>query len=361
MPSTTLSVPPQESLFHCGLDETVQLPVDFQSLPLEAVAGVPVLSDYDRFVVFFSGGKDSIACFLHLLEQGIPASKIELHHHLVDGRESSLMDWPVTEDYCQKFADAFGVRLSFSWKEGGFEREMLRNNSATAPIRFFTQDGEERSIGGAGPLGTRRRYPQVSADLSVRWCSAYLKIDVGASYLRNDPIFKEGKTLVLTGERAQESAARARYQGFERHRADNRNGARVQRWIDAWRPVHGWLEDEVWAIMQRHGVNPHPAYHLGLSRTSCMCCIFGSPNQWALLRQHMRPRFDRIAAYESDFGVTIRKGATVDQVADKGQTWTPDKAWLNQAMGEQFDYPIVLSQSDWQLPAGAFGETGGPT
>ncbi len=50
MPSTIVSIPPQESLFHCGLDEAIQLPVDFQSLPLEAVAGVPVLSDYDRFV-----------------------------------------------------------------------------------------------------------------------------------------------------------------------------------------------------------------------------------------------------------------------------------------------------------------------
>lgn len=60
MPSTIVSIPPQESLFHCGLDEAIQLPVDFQSLPLEAVAGVPVLSDYDRFVVFFSGGKDSM-------------------------------------------------------------------------------------------------------------------------------------------------------------------------------------------------------------------------------------------------------------------------------------------------------------
>lgn len=351
----------QESLFHCGLDEAVVLPVDFEGLPLEPTVGAPVLADYDRFVVFFSGGKDSIACFLHLLEQGVPVSKIELHHHLVDGRESSLMDWPVTESYCKAFAAAFGVKLTFSWKEGGFEREMLRDNAPTAPIRFFAQDGTEKVIGGVGPLGTRRRYPQVSADLSVRWCSAYLKIDVGASYLRNDPIFKDGKTLVLTGERAQESAARARYQQFEKHRADNRDGARIRRWIDAWRPVHGWDEAEVWAIMQRFGVNPHPAYHLGLSRTSCMCCIFGSPNQWALLRQFMRPRFDKIAAYESEFGVTIRKGATVSEVADKGQAWTPDPLWLAQAMDELFSQPILLAPEAWHLPAGAFGETGGPT
>lgn len=354
-------IPNQESLFHCGLDENIVIPVDLAELPLTPAHGGPVLSDYDRFVVFFSGGKDSVACVLHLLEQGVPAEKIELHHHLVDGRESSLMDWPVTEDYCAKFAQAFGMRLTFSWKEGGFEREMLRKDAPTAPIRFFTRDGQPKTVGGSGPLGTREKFPQVSADLSVRWCSAYLKIDVGASYLRNDPTFLEGKTLVLTGERAQESAARARYHTFERHRADNREGARVKRWIDAWRPVHSWPEEDVWAILRRHGVNPHPAYHLGLSRTSCMCCIFGSPNQWALLRQHMRPRFDRIAHYEARFGVTIRRGATVHETADKGQAWEPDANWLAQAMAVEFAQPIRLSAEAWQLPVGAFGETGGPT
>jgi hypothetical protein len=35
-------------------------------------------------------------------------------------------------------------------------------------------------------LGTRLKFPQVSADLNVRWCSAYLKIDVMARVLSPD-------------------------------------------------------------------------------------------------------------------------------------------------------------------------------
>lgn len=88
-------------------------------------ARTPNLTDYDRIVVFFSGGKDSVACVLHLLEMGVPGDRIELHHHDVDGREgSSLMDWPVTRSYVQAFGDAFGLRVLFSWKVGGFERVM---------------------------------------------------------------------------------------------------------------------------------------------------------------------------------------------------------------------------------------------
>jgi tRNA(Ile)-lysidine synthase TilS/MesJ len=94
----------------------------------------PDLNSYDVIVVAFSGGKDSIACVLHLLELGVPRERIELWHHDVDGREgSSLMDWPVTRDYCRAFAAAFGLPIFFSWKVGGFEREMCRDNARTAP------------------------------------------------------------------------------------------------------------------------------------------------------------------------------------------------------------------------------------
>jgi 3'-phosphoadenosine 5'-phosphosulfate sulfotransferase (PAPS reductase)/FAD synthetase len=49
-------------------------------------------------------------------------------------------------------------------------------------------------------------------------------------------MFRDGKTLVVTGERAEESPNRARYKVFEPHRADNRHGRRVIRHVDHWRP-----------------------------------------------------------------------------------------------------------------------------
>ena len=90
------------------------------------------LNDYKKIIVAFSGGKDSTACFLHLLDLGVPREKIELWHHAIDGKEgSTLMDWGVTPDYCKKFAQAFGVEYYESWKTGGFEGEMLRENAKT--------------------------------------------------------------------------------------------------------------------------------------------------------------------------------------------------------------------------------------
>lgn len=323
----------------------------------------PNLDDYDRFVVFQSGGKDSIACILHLLDLGVDPAKIELHHHDVDGREgSTLMDWRITRSYCTAFARAFGLKLYFSWKKGGFEREMLRNEALTAPILWERQDGTIMETGGTGGKpGTRRKFPQVTADLSRRYCSPYLKIDVGARIFTTEERFREGKTLAITGERAQESASRARYRTFEPDRTDNRNGKRVQRWVDHWRPVHGWPEERVWDIIRKYRVNPHPAYHLGWGRTSCLSCIFGSANQWASVRKLAPQAFERIAQYEEEFGLTIHRTLSVRQLADRGTPYDMDPAMMTLAMSD--DYPedlMIVPEGQWKHPAGAFGESTGP-
>ncbi len=137
----------------------------------------PDLASYDRFVVAFSGGKDSIASLLTLLDAGVSASRIDCYHHDVDGAGPGFMDWPCTTAYCRAVTQALDVPLYLSWREGGFLREMLRDGTPTAPIRFQTPEGLVQQVGGAGQPGTRLRFPQVTANLNQRWCSAYLKID----------------------------------------------------------------------------------------------------------------------------------------------------------------------------------------
>jgi len=320
----------------------------------------PDLSSYDLVLVAFSGGKDSLACLLHLIEQGVPKDRIELHHHLVDG-EGSLMDWPVTKSYCEALSESLGVPLFFSWREGGFEREMNRYFDPTAPVVFETLDRVRVTVGGKGPQGTRLRFPQVSANLSVRWCSAYLKIDVMAAVIRNDPRFRGKRLLVITGERAEESPARARYLTFEPHRSDLRSG-RVPRYVDAWRPVHHWTESEVWAIIQRHGVVPHPAYYLGWGRLSCMCCIFGSANQWASIAAVSPAHIDKIDAYEKKFLATIHRTKSVREQVQRGTPYRSIRSDIERrAMSDHYDGLIACHPDNWQLPAGAYGEATGPT
>jgi 3'-phosphoadenosine 5'-phosphosulfate sulfotransferase (PAPS reductase)/FAD synthetase len=322
----------------------------------------PDLGSYDRIIVAFSGGKDSLACLLHLLDQDVPHTKLELWHHDVDGREGSdLMDWPVTRDYCAKVASALGVPIYYSWKRGGFEGEMLRQEQRTTSTHFEQPDGSVATVGGeAGKPGTRRKFPQVSADLSVRWCSAYLKIDIGSTAIRNQPRFRGKRTLVVTGERAQESPARAKYQVFEPDRADGRD-TKHQRHVDHWRPIHAWDESDVWRIIERHRVQSHPAYHLGWGRVSCMTCIFGSPNQWASVKELAPAHFERIAEYEEEFGLTIQRKRSVRSLALVGQPYPMAASDRRAALSRTYDQPVILPAGEWTLPSGAFGESCGPT
>lgn len=319
------------------------------------------LSSYHKIIVAFSGGKDSLACLLYMIRIGVPIEKLELWHHCIDGKEGSkLMDWACTEDYCRKVAKHFGIPLYLSWKQGGFEREMLRKDSKTAPTMFEDENHIVHQVGGtAGKPGTRLKFPQVSPDLSVRWCSAYLKIDVCATAIRNQERFIGKKTLLVTGERGEESKARGNYAIFEPDRADNRGGKKVDRTVDHFRPIRDWREGRVWSIIRKFKVRVHPAYYLGWGRVSCAACIFGSKNQFASLHKINPAQVEKIADYEEEFGVTIKRKESVRELVSKGTAYdTMKEEDIHDALSEEYLHEILMEC--WTLPAGAFGESCGP-
>jgi 3'-phosphoadenosine 5'-phosphosulfate sulfotransferase (PAPS reductase)/FAD synthetase len=316
------------------------------------------LNSYDHVLVMFSGGKDSWACLLHLLDMGVDRDRIEIWHHDVDGREGGTMkmDWPCTADYCRAAAAAFDLPVYFSWKQGGFEGEMLRENARTRPTSFETPEGVGTAGGTRGKETTRRRFPQVSADLSTRWCSAYLKIDVATTAINNQPRFRDKRTLVVTGERAEESAARSKYKTFEPHKSDNRNGKRVRRHVDHYRPVHKWSEGDVWAIMERYGINPHPCYRLGFNRASCFPCIFGGARQFATVKALAPELFETMAGYEEEFGVTLKRKVSLRVLVEDATPYDGmDPRDVAAAFSKDWREPIVLPEGAWVLPKGAFG------
>lgn len=318
---------------------------------------------YDKYIFAFSGGKDSIACVLNAIEIGIPIEKMELWHHDIDGRGEVFMDWECTPAYCKAFADAMCIPFYSSWKEGGFKREMLRVDALTAPTCFEIPGGEVVTIGGErGKLNTRLKFPQVSPDLSVRWCSAYLKIDIGATAIRNQDRFKGIRTLFISGERAEESAARAKYADIEADRADLRDGKQFTREVDRWRPIKGWTEQMVWAIIERWKVRVHPAYYMGWGRLSCKTCIFGNANQFASANKVSPKQVNEISMHEDSFGYTIKRNMSIRDLLKLG---TPYAAITDEltAIATSFEYtlPIFFGENEaWLQPAGAYGDSCGP-
>ena len=318
--------------------------------------------DYDVVILGFSGGKDSVAAALRLKELGVTP---ELWHHDVDGgpdeAEPTLRwDWPITRDYCRAFAEALGMPIYYSWRIGGLTGELLKEDDRTKPVRYERPDGTIGQGGGlTGAIATRRRFPAIGPDLRTRWCSSVVKIDVMSVAIAGQDRFRGKRVLVVTGERAEESANRARYADFESHR-NHQPGPRAQRHVDHWRPVLHWTESEVWDIMRRHSVQPHPCYRLSFSRASCALCIFLSDDDLATVNAIMPDRIATMDGLEKSFGCTLKRDrAPISEHAAAGRAFDYDPAVARLAMSTTYDEPIIVDQ--WELPAGAYRHGGGPS
>jgi len=169
--------------------------------------------------------------------------------------------------------------------------------------------------------------------------------------------FEGKRTLIITGERAEESAARAKYEVFGSHYYTNCK----KRHVDHWRPVHKWKEQQVWDIIKRWNIRVHPCYHLGFNRCSCAACIFGNNDQWASINAVNPDQVKVIADYESEFKTTIHRKIPVMERVSKGTPYEMKKDIMALALSKNYYESIIMKPGEWEMPSGAFGEGCGPT
>jgi 3'-phosphoadenosine 5'-phosphosulfate sulfotransferase (PAPS reductase)/FAD synthetase len=154
------------------------------------------------------------------------------------------------------------------------------------------------------------KFPAKSGCHQGRWCSGSLKAQVESKlYSDIEELAKDVKILVISGERRQESAGRAKYNEMEIHRTNAT--AKAHRLVHQWRSVIDWPEEKVWEIIERHRVAPHPCYAAGWNRCSCMMCIFSLPAHWAGIRELFPERFAEVEEDERTLGFTLDNKKTL--------------------------------------------------
>lgn len=353
------------------------------------------LEEYDLVAILLSGGKDSIACYYKLLELGVPKEKMEFWHHDIDGgHPCRRMDWRCTQNYVKSFADAEEVPLRLSWRVNGFFGELYRIG-ASEPVEWMepdtreikrcrlspkyikcqeikqkaTEDMEER----LKELGYRMKFPAKTGDLSRRWCSAYLKIMVADTVVSNLDRMGElehlggkrhkndVKILVVSGERRGESKGRSKYNEMEIHRTHAEK--RAHRLVHQWRPVIDYSEKDVWEVLKRHCVNPHPCYRAGWNRCSCAMCIFSTPKLFAGIRELYPEEYALLKQDEKILGFTLDNKCDLDTFVGntKSCVYHGDKQALRSLITGEFAIDEVYVKGIWKYPAGAFhGAEGGP-
>lgn len=349
------------------------------------------LEMYDLVIVLISGGKDSIACYYKLLELGVPKSKIEFWHHDIDGgHPSRTMDWRCTANYIRSFAEAEQIPLRVSWRKNGFFGELYRIGASELIEYVDPETGEiyqcppskkymecqklkvaaiSEMENKLAEFGYRMKFPMKSGDLSRRWCSAYLKIMVADTVLRNmnsvaanlTKTRMDIKLLIVSGERRGESVGRSKYNEIEIHRTNA--VSKHHRTVHQWRPVIDYSEKDIWEVLKLHKVNPHPCYRAGWNRCSCAMCIFSTPQLFAGIRELYPKEYALLCQDEKVLGFTLDNHCDLETYIGSADScvYHGDKEAIQSLLTGEFPVESVYVKDKWKYPVGAFhGAAGGP-
>lgn len=163
-------------------------------------------------------------------------------------------------------------------------------------------------------------------------------------------------------KKSGESSGRSRYNEMEIHRANAT--AKAHRLVHHWRAVIDHSERDIWEILRRHNVTPHPCYSIGWGRCSCMSCIFSLPRHWAGIRELFPERYEAMRNDEIVLGFTIDNKKNLDEFVGDAQSCvvhTNEKAIWQTKTGIFTADDVFAKPGEWDFPAGAFsGADGGP-
>ena len=251
--------------------------------PIEAIAGGADLS------VSMSGGKDSTATYLHLLESGTLDAVERAGGKVYRVFADTGWELPATYAYLDELEQRFGkIHRVATWVPGPNETPPAGYDHLE-PIWKTERGGVAGAMHAdrwayARLLETRfgRYSPMIrlmmewrKAPSSVRkWCTEETKKKPFIGFLAtlNSPIN-------CIGVRAEESRKRAAMPEYE--------------WSDAydalvWRPIHTWKKSDVIAIHQRHGIAPNPLYLQGegSGRVGCGPCVNSGKDDVRWLATH---------------------------------------------------------------------------
>lgn len=258
-----------------------------QPRPVEGVSG-------RRLVVSVSGGKDSTACCLHLMELGYGPDDYD-RIFFDTGWESPLLYEYVENDLPEVVGPITRLRAEIPLPDElvpiAQKFEKMLGVSYSSMVRLCLQKG-------MFPSRVRR------------WCTQGLKVYPARDYL----LKREGQVVNVVGIRAQESAARSLMLEWEYSGTFK---------CDVWRPLIDWSEEEVIAIHKRNGVRPCRLYlEQGSTRVGCYPCIFSRKAELRAISDYSPERVEILAELERT--VTALRLAGIEERGETSEfeTWS---------------------------------------
>ena len=271
---------------------------------MTAADHTPDLASYDWIAVSSSAGKDSQAMLDYVVEladaAGVRDRIVVIHADL------GAVEWQGTGELAREQAEAYGLRFEVVSRIGG---RASRDGKVYRAGEVYGDLVDYAQRRGAWPSSKQR------------WCTSDFKrgpILTVFTALANEwrasnaDAGRPCRILDCMGLRAQESASRAKKQAFAR-RKDASNSKRV---VDSWLPIHAWTVEQVWDRIRRSGVRHHQAYDLGMSRLSCVFCVFASRRDLEIAGRANPELLDRYVEVEDEIDHTFKPDVSLRTIRD---------------------------------------------
>lgn len=224
-----------------------------------------------------SGGKDSTALILALIEAGIPARYV-----FADTRWESQ----VTYDYLDYLRDKLGIAVDVVGVPGGMvERVRYRAGFPGRKQRWCTRELKIEPLRAYHDAVISIAASRTDAHDDAPWAEAWGEsFDKGA-------IGELADTISAMGVRADESKARELLPEWEDEPPGERSWGGF-----LWRPLLRWTVDDVLMTHRRYGVKVNPLYQRGHNRVGCYPCVMASKEEILLVATHEPARIDERSA-----------------------------------------------------------------
>jgi len=217
-----------------------------------------------RHIISFSGGKDSTALAIYMLE----------HYRDILSFEFVFCDTgvelPETYAYIRRFEELFGVTIK---KIDALQMYGIREKQGRTPFDFVLNE----------------RYSSFLPSPSARWCTRELKIKPFEWYVGNDTAYTY---IGIRAEEQREGYKAKSSQGKPVVISEKPNIIPVYPFKELWMDL-----EDIKQILKNSGLDL-PPYYEWRTRSGCFFCFYQQIGEWQGLREKHPELFKRAKEYE---------------------------------------------------------------
>ena len=240
-----------------------------------------------HYVIGFSGGKDSVATWLHLTR--------ELHLPKVTCTFADTgHEWAGLDEYLTLLETNFNlplVRIQPTLEDirGALKPEKIakRLGLDCTDEKFWQQPLNMQRL-----AILKRRFPSATA----RFCTTHLKLFPQNRWMRKHCDLNE--TIRVAGVRSQESANRARRPAFSYDEFMK---------CPLWLPIKSWTHEQVFELHAKYDIPVNPLYKQGCGRVGCFPCIMARKQELAAIANYHPEAFDELRSMERQVATAVGK------------------------------------------------------